>query len=102
LFNFSYRWEVYKPANERQYGYYVLPVLYGDRFVARFEPGREKKGGALLIKNWWWEADVEVTSKMQSALQEAFRHFLAYLGTNQLRLEPSAQAQNLEWLKQLF
>jgi uncharacterized protein YcaQ len=102
LFNFSYRWEVYKPANERQYGYYVLPVLYGDRFVARFEPGREKKGGALVIKNWWWEADVEVTSKMQSALQEAFRHFLAYLGTNQLRLEPSAQAQNLEWLKQLL
>ena len=102
LFNFSYRWEVYKPANERQYGYYVLPVLYGDRFVARFEPGREKKDGALVIKNWWWEADVEVTSKMQSALQEAFRYFLAYLGTERVELtEEAAAGKGLGWVKGL-
>ena len=54
LFGFDYRWEVYKPVHERKYGYYVLPVLHGDRFVARFEPGRDKRSGALLIKNWWW------------------------------------------------
>ena len=43
-------------------GYYVLPILYGDRFVARFEPGRDKKSGALVIKQWWWEPDVTPTS----------------------------------------
>ncbi|MCK5327839.1 MAG: AlkZ family DNA glycosylase, partial [Candidatus Latescibacteria bacterium] len=53
LFDFDYRWEVYKPVAERRYGYYVLPVLHGDRFVARFEPGRDKKNGALIIKKWW-------------------------------------------------
>jgi len=62
LFGFSYVWEVYKPADERRYGYYVLPILYGDRFVARFEPGRDKKSGALVIKQWWWEPDVTPTS----------------------------------------
>ena len=59
LFGFYYIWEVYKPVAERRYGYYVLPILYGDRFVARFEPGRDKKNGALIIKKWWWESGVE-------------------------------------------
>ena len=43
LFGFNYRWEVYKPDKEREYGYYVLPIIYGERFIARFEPGRDKK-----------------------------------------------------------
>jgi len=43
LFGFSYRWEVYKPAVDREYGYYVLPVFFNNMFVARFEPVRDKK-----------------------------------------------------------
>jgi hypothetical protein len=102
LFGFNYRWEVYKPAAQREYGYYVLPVLYGDRFVARFEPGRDKKNGTVTIKNWWWEADVAVTVEMQAALQEAFRHLLAYLGAEQLHLgEEAAAVKGLEWVKGL-
>lgn len=102
LFDFNYRWEVYKPAAQREYGYYVLPVLVGDRFVARFEPGHDKKNGLMTIKNWWWEADVEVTAEMQDALQEAFRHFLAYLGVEGVALaEDAAAVKGLEWVKGL-
>jgi uncharacterized protein YcaQ len=80
LFDFDYIWEVYKPVAERRYGYYVLPILYGDRFIARFEPGRDKKSGALLIKNWWWEDSVNPSKKMQSELRRCFERFLDFLG----------------------
>ena len=43
LFEFEYIWEVYKPKDTREYGYYVLPVLYGNQFIARVEFGFEKR-----------------------------------------------------------
>lgn len=80
LFGFEYTWEVYKPAKERQYGYYVLPVLYGDRFVARFEPRYNKKTGVLEILNRWWERGTKVSATMETALAQAAREFMGYLG----------------------
>lgn len=99
LFDFTYRWEVYKPGAERRYGYYVLPVLYGDRFIARFEPGRDKQSGALVIKQWWWEPEIVMSEALQSAVRHCFQRFLAYLGTDQLQIDPQAAAQaGLTWL----
>jgi uncharacterized protein YcaQ len=43
LFDFEYVWEVYKPESQRRWGYYVLPVIYGDRFAARLD-GRLERG----------------------------------------------------------
>ena len=99
LFDFYYVWEVYKPVAERRYGYYVLPILYGDRFVARFEPGRDKKSGALIIKNWWWESGVTPQKRMQSDLLHCFKQFLGYLGTDDLRIDSKTVEQaGLDWL----
>ncbi len=80
LFGFDYRWEVYKPQAERKYGYYVLPVLYGDRFIGRFEPFYDKKSRTLVIKNWWWENCVKQTKAIQHALEKCFMRFADYLG----------------------
>jgi uncharacterized protein YcaQ len=90
LFSFSYRWEVYKPAAEREYGYYVLPVLYGDRFVARFEPGRDKKNGRVTIKNWWWEDGVTPSEEMKADLVHCFGRFVDFLGADALQVEDEA------------
>jgi uncharacterized protein len=84
LFGFDYRWEVYKPAVTRQYGYYVLPVLYGGRFIARFEPIRNRKAGTLTIGGWWWEPGVEPDAVMKEAIRECMKEFMAYLGLQQL------------------
>lgn len=99
LFDFEYRWEVYKPVAERKYGYYVLPILYGDRFIARFEPGRDKTTGALLIRNWWWEAGVEPTAEMHAALALCFDRFSRYLGVDGINVgEDVRERQRLDWL----
>jgi uncharacterized protein YcaQ len=99
LFDFYYVWEVYKPVAERRYGYYVLPILYGDQFVARFEPGQDKENGALMIKNWWWESGVNPSKRMQSDLLDCFKRFLDYLGTDDLRMDSkTAEQTGLDWL----
>ncbi len=99
LFAFDYRWEVYTPVAERRYGYYVLPVLYGDRFVARFEPGRDKADGAFIIKQWWWEPRVTLSERLRIALSRCFQRFLAYLNAPTLRIEEAAAHHaGLAWL----
>ena len=80
LFGFDYRWEVYKPAIAREYGYYVLPVLYCGRFIARFEPVRDKKAGTLKIAGWWWESGVEPDASMKNAIRACMKEFMAFLG----------------------
>jgi hypothetical protein len=56
LFDFDYIWEVYIPAAKRRWGYYVLPILYGDRLVGRIEPRIERRAGTLRVVGLWWEA----------------------------------------------
>ena len=80
LYNFEYTWEVYTPAAKRKYGYYVLPVLYKNRFVGRFEPEPNRGKTPLQIKNWWWEEGVEITDQMIEAIKDAFERFSKFLG----------------------
>jgi uncharacterized protein len=59
LFDFEYLWEVYKPASKRRWGYYVLPVLFGDRLVGRIEPLVDRSNNKLRIARVWWEKQVD-------------------------------------------
>jgi uncharacterized protein YcaQ len=59
LFAFDYLWEVYVPEAKRKWGYYVLPILYGDRFVGRIEPRIDRKGDRLDVVGLWWELGYE-------------------------------------------
>lgn len=104
LFGFDYIWEVYKPVEERRYGYYVLPILYGDRFIARFEPVRDRKTNSLIIKNWWWEEGVKQSARMHAELRRCFKRFMGFLDVDDLRVDEEAGsmyagADNILWGK---
>lgn len=87
VFDFEYSWEVYIPVTKRKYGYYVLPVLYGDQLVARFEPEMHRGNEPLIIKNWWWEENFKVTNTAVDAVKAAFKNFCGYLRADGLSEE---------------
>jgi uncharacterized protein YcaQ len=57
LFGFDYVWEVYKPVEKRSFGYYTMPILWGDRLVGRFDPKLDRTTGTLVINGLWLEDD---------------------------------------------
>ena len=73
LWDYHYKWEIYTPADQRKYGYYVLPMLYGDRLVGRIEAAADRKAGALVVKNIWYEDGVRHTKKLAAAIDGAVR-----------------------------
>jgi uncharacterized protein len=81
LFGFDYLWEVYVPEARRRWGYYVLPILFGDRFVGRIEPRLDRKTKTLNILGIWFEkefAPMESPGFIEALLDaiEAYRSFV--------------------------
>ncbi len=84
LFGFNYVWEVYKSEKDRQWGYYVLPVFYRDRFVARFDS--RLKNDTWELYAWYWEPGVTPDADLLSALEKAVARFKTYLGAEKVKL----------------
>ena len=85
LFNFEYTWEVYTPAHKRRWGYYVLPILYGDDLVARLDPKLDRKTMTLEILGFWHEDDAPVKDAgFADALAKGLVRFGRFLGTKKI------------------
>lgn len=78
LFGFDYSWEIYTPADKRKYGFYVLPLLYGDSFIGRVEAVSDKKSCTLTVKNIWYEDGVKQTKKLQNAIERCIKRFAEF------------------------
>ncbi len=82
LFGFDYVWEIYKPAHTRRWGYYTLPILWGDRLVARLDPKLDRKSNTLLLNGFWYEEGFPATPAERDAFALAFarglRNFAAF------------------------
>jgi uncharacterized protein YcaQ len=85
LFNFDYVWEVYKPEPQRKFGYYALPILWGDRLVGRFDSKLDRTTSTFVILGLWLED--EALGK-EEAFAEALAHglarFVTFLGASKL------------------
>jgi uncharacterized protein YcaQ len=84
VFDFDYTWEVYVPEDKRKYGYYVIPVLYGNDLIARFEPAGKRSLNDFSIKNWWWEKDIQPTKEMIEEILLAFHHLTEFIGVSKI------------------
>jgi len=86
LWGFDYLWEVYVPEAKRRWGYYVLPILFGDRIVGRIEPRLDRKARTLTVLGIWFEtgfAPMEAPGFI-AALAEAMDDYRAFVGATKV------------------
>jgi uncharacterized protein len=87
LFDFEYKWEVYTPVHLRRWGYYVLPVLYGDDLVARLDLKLDRPTMALEIKGYWNEEDTPVKdSEFATAFAKGLLRFARFLNARKVNV----------------
>ncbi|MGA9596487.1 MAG: crosslink repair DNA glycosylase YcaQ family protein [Acidimicrobiia bacterium] len=78
LFDFEYVWEGYFPAAKRRWGWYVLPIMFGDHLVGRIEPRIDVDEGCVRVLNIWWE-DGFVPSRTDGFVVSMREGLLAYM-----------------------
>lgn len=83
IFDFKYKWETYTPKPQRKYGHYVLPILYGDRFIGRIEP--RQVGKTLEIRGLWKESNFDWTKTTDRIFKSCLIEFKKYLGICEIK-----------------
>lgn len=102
LFDFEYKWEVYTPVHLRRWGYYVLPILYGDDLVARLDPKLDRSTMTLEIKGFWKEEDAPVKdADFADAFAKGLLRFAEFLGARKVltkAIKPTPLRQHVDAL----
>jgi uncharacterized protein len=95
LFEFEYTWEGFFPATKRRWGYYVLPIVFGDRFVGRIEPRIDRDETCVEVLNLWWEDGFAPgrADGFVEAMREALSAYLIFAGATRLEWSPHLRAE---------
>jgi uncharacterized protein len=88
VFGFNYRFEAFVPPPQRTYGYYVLPLLEGERFVGRTDLKLHRDAARLEVRGLWWERGVRVTAPRRRSLQTALERLARFLGAAEVATAP--------------
>ncbi len=96
-YGFDYVWEVYVPAAKRRWGYYVLPILFGDRIVGRIEPRLDRRAGSLRVIGLWWEDGLDPleAAGFVEAFAEALDAHRRFAGLERVVFERSVRRRQL-------
>jgi uncharacterized protein YcaQ len=93
LFGFDYVWEVYKPVEKRSFGYYTMPILWGDRLVGRFDPKLDRATGTLVINGLWLEDPALARdAAFADAMARGMARFRSFLGARRLDLKAAPRS----------
>ena len=95
LFDFDYVWELFIPPAKRRWGWYVLPMLFRDRFVGRIEPRVDREGGRVEVLDLWWEERFAPrrVEGFVDATRDALRAYLRFAGATRLEWAPHLRAE---------
>ena len=95
LFDFDYVWELFIPPEKRRWGWYVLPMLFRDRFVGRIEPRIDREGGRVEVLDLWWEDGFAPrrVDGFVDAMKDALRAYLRFAGISRLEWAPHLTAE---------
>ncbi len=90
LFGFDYVWELFLPPDRRRWGWYVLPVVFGDRLVGRIEPRIDREAGRVQMLDAWWEDGFAPrrAEGFVEAMKDALRAYLRFAGAERLEWTP--------------
>lgn len=87
LFGFHYRIEVFVPAAKRRYGYYVFPLLEGERLIGRIDMKHDRQRGALSVKGLWLEPKVKLSAARQGRLEAELERQRRFTGADRVVFE---------------
>jgi uncharacterized protein YcaQ len=93
FFGFDYKIECYVPAAKRKWGYFCLPILWGDRFIARLDAKADRKAKALLLRRLMFENGFDDYDRLWPALSEKLREFAKFNGCESIVVEDVAPAK---------
>ena len=95
LFAFDYVWEGFFPPAKRRWGYYVLPITFGDSFVGRIEPRIDRDRARVEVLNVWWEDDFAPrrADGFVDAMRDALSAYLRFAGADRLDWAPHLAAE---------
>jgi uncharacterized protein YcaQ len=95
LFGFDYVWELFLPPAKRRWGWYVLPILFRDRFVGRIEPRIDRDRDRVEVLGLWWDDGFAPrhTDGFADALRLALRGYLRFAGAGHLEWAPHLAAE---------
>jgi len=95
LLGFEHVWEGFFKPEKRRWGYYVLPVLFGDRFVGRIEPRIDRERACVEVLGIWWEDGFEPrrADGFADAMRDALRAYLRFAGAHRIEWAPHLAAE---------
>ncbi|KAF0170687.1 MAG: hypothetical protein FD162_3405 [Rhodobacteraceae bacterium] len=95
LFGFFYRIEVFVPEAKRQYGYYVFPLLEGDRLIGRIDVKAFRDESILRVKGFWPEAGVKLTAARKAKLDAELCRWAGFSGCDRVEYQSGWQRETL-------
>jgi uncharacterized protein YcaQ len=95
IFEFDFVWEGFFKPEKRRWGYYVLPIVFGDRFVGRIEPRIDREGGRVDVLGVWWEYGFAPrrADGFVDAMRDALRAYLRFAGADRVDWAPRLAAE---------